>query len=107
MGTNSFCETGDKQQKHSLMHGMSPFDESAGVVPWQTSRVPISALLLCEIRRGMDGGTMMPTIIAMRMITACNLIVNTIFDMKRTCQRKIKTLDFFVVDKICSINCGV
>jgi hypothetical protein len=52
----------------------------------------------------MDGGTMILSTIAMRIITACNLIVSTIFDMNRSCQRKIKTLDFSIVDKACSTN---
>jgi hypothetical protein len=36
---------GRGRQKKALMHGISPFEERAGVAEWQTSRVPISACL--------------------------------------------------------------
>ncbi len=62
-----------------LMQGMSPAEDSAGVVWWQTSRAPISgAPLPHALMRGSDGGARTVTAIARKTIIAGHFMTITI-----------------------------
>ena len=56
---------------------MSPFEESAGVAEWQTSRVPIAAIAPWSDRNGNEGGITILRAIARRTIMACHFIVSS------------------------------
>lgn len=68
--------TGACVQEHSCTHGMSPFEERAGVAAWHTFKVTrtgrSSWSLLTLIRQ--KGGTAIVNTNANRTMTACHLM---------------------------------
>jgi hypothetical protein len=60
------------------MQGISPFDDSAGVVEWQTSSVPISACPSWSAMIGSAGGRAMLRAIARSTMIDFHLMLNSI-----------------------------
>jgi hypothetical protein len=71
-------EAGTCPQGHSFMHGISPFDASAGVAVWQTSSVPRTGLLSWPMTEEKEGGIMMENAKAVSTMTVCHLMKGTI-----------------------------
>ncbi len=69
---------GSGLQGHSLMQDISPLIESDGVAEWQTSRTPMADSCPLFASQGRDGGTIMVSPIARRIMHAFHRMVPTI-----------------------------